>query len=396
VDRLQRTLALARQNKAEREDRRRQFAQEQYMRQWRSGCDDLRTLDSEAYARFTKEEQDKQRGQRAALNAEERAEEARWLDVWEQDRQRKLQREQEEAARRAVAAVEMRDAIAKQMASRADQRQRVLEDKAAERAEWLARVQAETAAAEQAKRELAERKSAQGRAVAQWNDEWLEQRREAKRRQMEADRAELEQHLHDYQIELARKHMDQRAMQQEMVAYREYLTLRKAEERRQEEELDRITRDYQDVTNARQDAEWARDAAARRALQSDATAAQRAQMAAHEQARLDARAGNAETRTAVELAAQREKELERAEDAARSAQSLQWKMDLETQMRQRANVRALEQARIKQEEEAAAVAEAQYREFVRLEQGRARLAGASRVVAEPAYGRRATDWNARI
>lgn len=123
VDRLQRTLALARQNKADRDDRRRQFAQEQYMRMWRAGCDDLRTLDSEAYARFTKAEQDKQRQQRSVLSQEERAEEARWLDVWEEDKRRKLQREQEDASRRAVAAVEMRDAIAKQMQERADQRQ---------------------------------------------------------------------------------------------------------------------------------------------------------------------------------------------------------------------------------------------------------------------------------
>mgnify|MGYP001042140722 CR=1 FL=1 len=100
----------------------------------------------------------------------------------------------------------------------------------------------------------------------------------------------------------------------------------------------------------------------------------------------------------MNLAAQREKELERAEDAARAAVALQARLDLETQMRQRANVRAMEQSRIKQEEEAAAVAEAQYREFVRLEQGRARLAGASRVVAatETGHGRKATDWNSRI
>jgi len=125
-----------------------------------------------------------------------------------------------------------------------------LDDKAAERADWLARVQAETAAAEQAKRELQQRKQAQGRAVSEWNEQWLAQKREAKRRQQEADKEELERHLADYHAELQRKRMDQVAMQREMAAYREYLTLRKAEERRQEEELDRVTRDYQVCWNA--------------------------------------------------------------------------------------------------------------------------------------------------
>lgn len=108
ADKLARNLELAKAHKQKREEERRKYAQEQYMRMWRAGCDDLRTLDSEAYDRYVKSEQLRQINERDVFKGKDTEEDAQWLKLWEDDRKMKLEREKEEAAKRAVMTAETR------------------------------------------------------------------------------------------------------------------------------------------------------------------------------------------------------------------------------------------------------------------------------------------------
>lgn len=376
ADKLARNLDEARAKKKEREEKRQQFAQEQYMRMWRAGCDDLRTLDSEAYGVHIKQEQWRQmhdyRDAARAANAEE---ERQWAELWEQDRLRKLQRETEEAAKRALTGHRTREAIAQQMEDRAERRRQELAERERAKAEWQAEMQREAAALAAQREAAAQQRAVQGRAIAEWNDNFLKAKAEAKRLKDLEDREEVEQHVADYEAELRRKKMDRLQMQREMVAYREYLMARRAEEARIQRELDQMSMAHQAAANAKQDAAWAREEAGRQRLMREVLDTRAEQLAAKDAAERARQAEMVEERRRAEQAREQVAAEEAAEDAALREAELRHRYDLEMQMKQRANLRAVEQARIKQEHEAALVAEAQYREFVRLEVGRARLSG---------------------
>jgi hypothetical protein len=373
VDRLKNTLALARQQRAQKEDKRKEFAQEQYMRMWRANCDDLRTIDSETYLKFTKEEQLRQAAERRSLNDEQRAEQARWKAVYEAELQAKIARDQADIARRDQLAQETRQAAHAQIDERARQREAEAERKRLEREDWRARLEAEQAEAERARQERVLRKAEQARAVSEWNEESLRLKKEAKARQHHADNVEMQQQLAEYEAELQRKRADRLGMQREMAAYRDYLIARKAEERRIEAELERVTSEYQQLSNAKQDAEWKRNQDRRAKLMSEVHAMRQQQIALKRAEQERARTREQQDRVAMDIQVLLQQQAEEQEEEERFKRELESKLDLEMQIRHKAQEKEVEKARVRQEDEATQLAEAQYHAFVRLEQGRARL-----------------------
>jgi len=374
IDKLKNTLSIARKQREEKEERRKQYAQEQYMRMWRDNCDDIRTIDSEAYLKFTKEEQYKQALEKKTKSPEQLAEEAKWQEVWESDYQAKLAREQADLQRREQLARETRDAAHSQMSERQRARDEDAEQKRLEREEWTRRVQAEQAEAERLKELIGAEKRAKARAVSAWNEDALRQKKEERLRQAREDKIEMEKQLAEYEAELERKRADRLSMQREMAAYRDYLIARKAEERRMEEEMDRITAEYQALGNAKQDKEWAENEARRSKLMAEVFAVREQQIMLKKADIERARTKEQQERHAMDLQVLLQQQAEEQEELDRFKRELASKMDLEMQIRHKAYEREAEKARIQQEDEAARLAEAQYREFVRLEQGRARMA----------------------
>ncbi len=395
-DKLQRNLQTALQQKQAREEKRKQFAQEQYMRMWRMGCDDLRTLDSEAYDRYVKSEQLRQRDEKRTKSKEELDEEAKWQQLWEDDRLQKLEREKEEAAKKALMTVETRAAVLHQMQEREQIRNEQLMEKARERNEWRERALAEAAEAERLRQDQHNKIVEQGRKIAAWNEAFLQQKKEERRRKEAQERQEMEAQMADYELELRRKRMSVEAMQREMVAYKEFLQARREEERRVQEEIDRVTAEYQAAANAKQDAGWERDRLARERLMQQVAATRDEQVKYKAEQKEASRLAKLEERAQLERDIARDFEAETLEEKERRLHELQQRIDLELQIRQKANMRAVAQANLRNEEEAARLAEIQYRAFVKSEMERARALGIGARSIGQGHGHKSVDWNSRI
>lgn len=347
ADKALRNVALARKHKEDREQRRMEYAQEQYLRKWRAGCDDLRTLDSEAYLKHVKEEQLKQQHEKHDALKSKKEEEEKWARLWEEDRLQKVQREEEEAAKRGLACYDTRNAITRQMAERMEQRLQDLNEKTAERDAWLKQLQEDARAAELRRQEEYKRKLEQGKAVTAWNDEFLQRKKDEKRLREEAERMEIAIKMANYQKDTQAKQADKEAMQREMVEYREYLLARKEEEKRLERDLERLTKEYLDKENARRDAQHEKEQAARDKLLHEVLEGRKQQLEAKGQSR-DRRAQElAEERKWLAQDLELAKQQEEAEERAARQQALERRQALETQIRLKANARALEQAQIR-------------------------------------------------
>jgi len=371
-DKLQRNLAIAKQHKQAREEKRREFAQQELLRMWRAGCDDLRTLSSEANDRYVKDMQLRQREEKRLRAEAEKKEDEIWTQLWEEDRKQKIARETEEAAKRSMMILETRAAVIEQMRDRENRRNAELLLKEQERQEWQARMELEAAKAEEEKQARIRELREQGRKVAAWNAELMERKREERRLKDLEDKKIIEAQLADYEEELKRKRLTKEAMQKEMVAYKAFLQARREEERKLEEELDRITQAHLDASNAKQDALWERERQARERLMQEVDRARKEQLEAKQRAKEEERAKAIAERQALEAELAHDAKLQAEEERQRKIQELRQKIDLELQIRERANQRAIEQARVRAELEEARLAEAQYRQFVQSEMERLR------------------------
>lgn len=88
-DRAKRLVARARELKKGREAKRKEYAQQQYNRQWRESSDDLRTIEGEKFAAHCYEEIANQRTDRMYQREQERQVEQHWAKKWSEDARKK-------------------------------------------------------------------------------------------------------------------------------------------------------------------------------------------------------------------------------------------------------------------------------------------------------------------
>ncbi|PRP76695.1 hypothetical protein PROFUN_14964 [Planoprotostelium fungivorum] len=118
--RQERMLARARELKAKREEERKKFAQEQLDRRWRDESDELRHLASQDLAERVRIERLGQLKQREEKLQREQEEQRYYDDLWEKDRQVKMNREKQETERRKKSAESTLSILSHQIQERRD------------------------------------------------------------------------------------------------------------------------------------------------------------------------------------------------------------------------------------------------------------------------------------
>lgn len=282
AQKARRMVAHARALKQEREEKRRQLAQELYNRQWREGCDDLRLIDSEKFKHYCMNEIDGQLKDRVQRREVERAEEQQWADVLEQGRQRELEKEAEKALARQDFNNETKNALLDQM------------DKTRQRREMEARAAEEERQAFQRQMEEDERqakeqaylqekaKKAQMQKIKEFNDKTFAARRQAAERQRLQEMYDLEMKLEMHRQETDQKGREKQKMREDIAAYQQYLRDRKEEERKMEAELDRLCKLEMDKVNSKRDMQWMKERLAREKLMKEVYESRREQIARKE------------------------------------------------------------------------------------------------------------------
>jgi trichoplein keratin filament-binding protein len=367
-----RLMAHAKQFKDIREEKRVQYAQEQYMRLWRNGCDDLRTLDSEAFNEYIKAEQLKQKHERRAQQESLKQDEERWARLWEEDRRQKLKREEEESYKRGVVTADNRNMILKQIALKQEKREEEELIAAEEREMWKAQMAHDAEIARKNQQAELDEKRRLGQEVMQFNEEFLARKKREWEERREAERKEMLTKLAKFEKDEMLSRSNIHAMQMEMQSYRNYLMERREKEKALERELERLTKLHLDKANAKQDETWRRERLAREKLMQEVFNARNEQVQQKEAYRLRTEKERQQERELLAHDLEIARQKDEREELDRYEAGLKRKADLEKKMQAKANMKALEAAAIAQEEAAAAIAEQQYRDFVRREQGRHR------------------------
>ncbi len=266
ADRAKRLVKEARRLKTEREDKRRAFADEQLERQWKEGCDDLRTIDSSFFKQHCSSEVQKQIEEKKGRRANSEAEKQRWAGEWESERLKRVDAEERKNAQRANALLDNRRDLKQQLdeqeAAAARERANLTEEKAifSKILEMDARAAHEKSISEH------ERKRALQRDTVAYNEQLQAEREAAYKAQREADKADLYAKMEEYKSDTLRVENDKARQRADILEFRAYLRKRKEEEKRMEAEMDRLVQEDLDRSNLARDVAWEREKLARAKL----------------------------------------------------------------------------------------------------------------------------------
>lgn len=97
--RLQKMESRARALRENAEIERKQFVEESLYKRWRRDCDDLRERDSKVVLLSCAQDRQQQLAEKAKKFHVEREEDSIWAELWEEDRQKKELRAEQDAAR---------------------------------------------------------------------------------------------------------------------------------------------------------------------------------------------------------------------------------------------------------------------------------------------------------
>lgn len=311
TERAKRLIANARQFKEERERKRQDFVQQQYERQWKDGCDDLRTIDSGFFNLHCAGEVQRQIEEKELRKEDARREKQRWDDLWELERQKKIASEDENARKRREALYQNRRDLKDQVDQQTLQQKIQKAQDQKEKEIFQSILDMDAALARQKQADEAEAKRAFALQTVAYNEELLRQRQEAFRRQREEDRLTLERKMAEYKEDTVRAENDKAAQRRDLIEFRNFIRRRKEEEARMERELERLVQEDLDRSNAQRDAVWERERLARERLLADVYATRADQLQEKQRA---------QQRVAEEVALEKaaaEVEIARAEEAER-------------------------------------------------------------------------------
>lgn len=366
-----RMLTHARDLKRDREQRRRQFAQDQYARQWRLGCDELRTIDSDRFAAHCHQEVGVQRMERMQRGHTEREEERVWSEKSEFDRRARAKRDQAEAADRRQKLVENKTALLDQMQELENRRQQETNQREQDRLEFQNQMEFEATLARIRQQEQLDLKRKQQQEVVHFNTHILAERRAAKQRQLEEEQRVINRKMAEFKEETEQRATDKEALRREIARYQQFLKDQAASEAAIEKEMERMVAADLAKSNGKRDAQWERERLAREKLMQDVYAGRAQQM---QEKQMDQVKRDAELQLEKE-AAEREiakaRMLEMQEEKEEKAREQARRYDLEKQIafnKQQQNY-AIHQRN--KEREFADQAEAQYRSFLEQEKRQA-------------------------
>lgn len=367
ADRAKRMIVYARQRKEDRESKRQQFADEQLKAQWREACDDLRTIGSQMAEKQTAAEIQRQMADNIRRKADADAETARYDALWEAQRQLKNRQADEEERKKQQFAEHIKHALTDQVM---EARQRKIDEQRKteeEKANFQRQLDADEAAAKAKAEADAVQRTRDKAAVAKENAEFLALRREQKQKERDAEKAILEKVLAAHRQETHQKLIDKRQMRTERLEYLEFLRQRRAEEKKLEAELERITQQALDRDNHNRDMVLLKEELARQELMKQVHAARHDQMADRKDAAARAAKELALEKTLMqrELQLYQQRQLHEAEEERQKA--AQRKRDLEAQIEANQARRDILYAKAEQEHLDAKRGEAEYAAFVAAE-----------------------------
>jgi len=260
-----RAMALREQ----REKERKAFAQEQLERNWRTSCDELREHDSHKLTLKVAKDREEQIVEKEALKEVERREEEFFAELWELDRQKKVEREEKDAARQRKLRQEAVEMLDKQKIElderRAEAKKLQEEEMELLREKWkIEERQEKEKEAEMEKLALRARKM---------TDKFNRKRQKEQQVKMAKERAEdlfllqqllLKEKMED-DLEAARK----AKLREEAAMYRKHLLEQMKKEAEDEALLNRLRQEEQEKAWQKRVDQWEKEKEARRKLMED-------------------------------------------------------------------------------------------------------------------------------
>lgn len=359
-----RMVAQARKLKAAREEKRRQFAQQMYNRQWREGCDDLRLIDSHNFARHCREQIADQRFEKAQKKLHEQRVESQWANIWENERLKRVQDEEEQKRRRQRFNHETKTALLGQMEVARQRNLQEAHQKEVEREAFRRQLEEDCAHAKAAQERLLHQRRSAMDGIVQFNEQQQRTKAEVARLKREQELKELHEQKQAAAADDARKAEERRQRARDMQKYMSYVEEYKREEQEIERTIERLTMEEMARANKKQDAQWSREQQAREALMADVYEQRALQLHELEARRNEIEAELEEERRLVEQEARAAEEAEQNEDTQYRAKCLQQQADILRQMQEKRNNAKIQEALIVEDRENAIEAERRYRAFV--------------------------------
>jgi len=361
----------ARRLKAERENKRKQFAQDMYNRRWREACDDLRHIGSENFAKYCREEIAMQREEKVLKKQYEKNEEKVYAQQWEAERMSRVEKENDLRKQRQRSNYETKMALFDQMeAARQDKLKEAYQTEL-DRENFKKQMEEDNAFAAQCNDESAAERKRRMEEILDFNTKTQSAKAEVARIQRAEEIQDLNNKMDAHRAELQANQARKERMRTDMKQYMAYLSQKREENRQYQAEIERLTLEEGERENAKRDAQWQREQDTRDRLKEDVYRGRAQQLAnLAEKAR----------QTEAELEVERQLVLAEAEGAqlrefeeeeAYRQRELSHQQHLMRQMQQNRNVSMLQESRAIEEGERGIEAERQYRAFVQREKQRA-------------------------
>lgn len=269
AQRMDKMAVRAYELKKRREDERKTFVQEKLYQQWRSGIDDLRSMDSKIVELRTVADRDYQLDEKAAVKAEEKAHDEFYNRIWHEGYLAKIEREEREKALKHERNDQQVKTLAVQMEMKDQntQKEREQEELLAQEMNkvWKAQEEEEKAAAVRERiLAKAERKKA---------DEYMAiqqaHRTEDDRLEREFDKQFIEGVLNRERKLAKIEEEERRKAKQKAVEFTEALKIEMARKAESEEVLIRMQHEESEKQWAKRYAKWEKEEYARRKLMED-------------------------------------------------------------------------------------------------------------------------------
>lgn len=359
-----RMVAVARALKLEREEKRKALATEQYNRQWREGCDDLRLIDSDKFRNHCMQGVQGQLREKAEARKASTMDEMRWAKVMEDGRLQKMQKESDEIKKRQAFNQETKMALMDQM----DNQRAAKEAEAArteqDRLNFMQQLEDEAEDNRRGQAQMKEAQMTQLRRIREFNEETMGAKNKALQMQREQEMRDLAQKMEAHRAEGDMRAAEKKQMRDDIFKYQEYLRQRKVEEKQLERELEVMCQEELQAANAKRDAQWMKERLGREQLLANVYQTRREQIYSKDREALRREEEVGLERQAIEREIQRAQRIEEEEEEQQRQKERQLAGDLDRQKTVNRNRADIQQTEERNEFEAAQDAEKKYSAFL--------------------------------
>lgn len=264
--RMERMSARAYELKKRREDERKAVVQEKLYSQWRSGIDDLRTMDSKIVELKTIADRDFQLDDKALRMAEEKAHDDFYAKLWHEGYLAKIEREEREKAMKHERNEQQKGTLAIQLDMKHERVQADKDEETAE-AEEMKKLWAQQ---EQEEKEAHVRGIIQAKADRKKADEYMAiqqaQREEEDRMEREFDKNFVNGVVERERRIAEQEEAEKQKAKEKAIAFTEALKLEMARKAESQEELERLQHEESERQWAKRYESWEKEEMARRSL----------------------------------------------------------------------------------------------------------------------------------